>query len=62
VIINLPALHDAPPRDGAMVDVTLRLPRDIAERLAACADDWNVPVQALVVSALQTEFQRASDD
>ena len=45
-------------RDSAMVDLTLRLPREIADRLAAYADDWNIPMQALVLSALRTEFDR----
>lgn len=45
-------------REGAMVDLTVRLPRRVAARLAEVADDWNVPIQALVLTALQAEFSR----
>jgi predicted transcriptional regulator len=39
-----------------MVDFTVRLPRQVATRLHQCADEWNVPVQALVVQALQASL------
>lgn len=41
-----------------MVDFTVRLPQRVATRLVELAADWNVPVQALVLVALQTEFSR----
>jgi len=37
-----------------MVDFTLRLPVEVVTRLAQCADEWNIPVQVLVMSALHT--------
>lgn len=44
--------------DSTMVDLNVRLPRRLAARLFELADDTNMPIQAIVLSALQTELRR----
>ena len=52
MIYPLPTRHE-PSQDPSMVDFSVRLPRQVALRLSQYADEWNVPVQAVVVQALQ---------
>lgn len=62
MIYPLPLRHE-PSHDASMVDFSVRLPSQVASRLREYADNWNVPIQALVVSALQAAFakQEAED-
>ena len=41
-----------------MVEITVRLPRRVAARLADLCDEWNMPVQSVVLMALQIELGR----
>lgn len=53
-----PSAVDPVRYDSTMVDLNVRLPRRVADRLFELADDTNMPIQAIVLSALQTELRR----
>ena len=47
--------------EGQMVDLCLRLPRRVASQLVERADEYNLPLQALVLAALQAELRQRHD-